>query len=178
MQPTRISIARKTNPEEFNDLFRSSVENRIANINPIDDSPVNPKAFNKAFFGQDGKGKQLEAALDDKELFQGFKKLADDLDIKFQRNRVAKGAMESQARGSKIMTGKTAAINRGLEFIEDKIIANPAAQKQFVEFMFTDRGKAALKIIAKTKNQATRSKLVDNMIFTSALTASNLSTGE
>tara|TARA_R110001632_G_scaffold41747_3_gene105371 strand:+ start:4234 stop:6405 length:2172 start_codon:yes stop_codon:yes gene_type:complete len=163
LSPTRIMRAKRSNPQEFNDLLRVSFENKITSIQPLDDGVINPKAFTKAFFS-DG-GKALEAATGDKEIVKGFRKLAENLDIKFQRNRISKAAMEGQAKSVRVPTGKTSAVNRTLEFIENRIISSPSVKKEFVEGLFTPQGQEMLKIIANSEKK-TQEKLINNFIST------------
>lgn len=161
MTPARISKAKQIDPQGFNDLLRSSIENRIASIQPLDDGVVNPKAFTKAFFSDEGKA--LEAATGDKEVVKGFRRLAENLDIRFHKNRIAKGAMESQARSVRVPTGKSSALNRVLEFAEDRLVSSPQAQKQFVEYLFSPEGSNALKAIANSEKN-TQEQIVSNIL--------------
>ena len=168
----KIIKARQANPQEFSELLRSSIENRIASIQPFDEGVINPRAFTKAFFS-DG-GKNLEAAVGgDKQIVKGFKNLAENLDIKFQRNRITKSAMESQAKSVRIPTGKTSAMNRVFEFFENRLVSSPEVQKEFVNGLFTAEGQEMLKIIA-ISDKKIQKEIVDNfmqkIITTNALT--------
>ena len=151
LPPNRIIKAKQINPQEFNDLLRASFENKIASIQPLDDGVINPKAFTKAFFSDEGKA--LEAATGDKEVVKGFKRLAENLDIRFQRNRITKAAMESQAKSVRVPTGKSSALNRVLEFAEDRLVSSPAAQKEFVNGLFTPQGQEMLRTIANSEKK-------------------------
>lgn len=158
----KIIKARQANPQEFSELLRSSIENRIASIQPFDEGVINPRAFTKAFFS-DG-GKNLEAAVGgDKQIVKGFKNLAENLDIKFQRNRIAKSAMESQAKSVRVPTGKTSAINRVFEFFENRLVSSPEVQKEFVNGLFTAEGQQMLKIIA-ISDKKIQKEIVDNFM--------------
>ena len=158
----KIIKARQANPQEFSELLRSSIENRIASIQPFDEGVINPKAFTKAFFS-DG-GKNLEAAVGgDKQIVKGFKNLAENLDIKFQRNRITKSAMESQAKSVRIPTGKTSAMNRVFEFFENRLVSSPEVQKEFVNGLFTAEGQEMLKIIA-ISDKKIQKEIVDNFM--------------
>ena len=158
----KIVKARQTNPQEFSELLRSSIENRIASIQPFDEGVINPRAFTKAFFS-DG-GKNLEAAVGgDKQIVKGFKNLAENLDIKFQRNRITKSAMESQAKSVKVPTGKTSAINRVFEFFENRLVSSPEVQKEFVNGLFTAEGQQMLRTIASSEKKI-QEQVVDNFI--------------
>jgi len=158
----KITKARQANPQEFNELLRASIENKIALIQPIDDGVINPKAFTKAFFS-DG-GKNLEAAVGgDKGIVKGFKNLAENLDIKFQRNRITKSAMESQAKSVRIPTGKTSAVNRVFEFVENRLVSSPEVQREFVNGLFTSEGQQMLKTIASSEKKV-QEQIVDNFI--------------
>ena len=161
LSPTRIVKAKQSNPQEFKDLLRASFENKITSIQPLDDGVINPKAFTKAFFS-DG-GKALEAATGDKEIVKGFRKLAENLDIRFQRNRISKASMEGQAKSVRVPTGKTSAVNRTLEFIENRIISSPSVKKEFVEGLFTPQGQEMLKTIASSEKK-TQEKVINNFI--------------
>jgi hypothetical protein len=166
----KIVKARQANPQEFNELLRSSIENKIASIQPLDDGVINPKAFTKAFFS-DG-GKNLEAAVGgDKGIVKGFKNLAENLDIKFQRNRITKSAMESQAKSVKIPTGKTSAANRVFEFVENRLVSSPEVQKEFVSGLFTSEGQQMLKTIASSEKKV-QEQIVDNFIKKIIITSS------
>jgi hypothetical protein len=158
----KITKARQANPQEFNELLRSSIENRIASIQPFDEGVINPRAFTKAFFS-DG-GKNLEAAVGgDKGIVKGFKNLAENLDIKFQRNRITKSAMESQAKSVRIPTGKTSAVNRVFEFVENRLVSSPEVQREFVNGLFTSEGQQMLKTIASSEKKV-QEQIVDNFI--------------
>jgi len=158
----KITKARQANPQEFNELLRASIENKIALIQPIDDGVINPKAFTKAFFS-DG-GKNLEAAVGgDKGIVKGFKNLAENLDIKFQRNRITKSAMESQAKSVRIPTGKTSTVNRVFEFVENRLVSSPEVQREFVNGLFTSEGQQMLKTIASSEKKV-QEQIVDNFI--------------
>lgn len=161
LSPTRIMKAKQSNPQEFKNLLRASFENKITSIQPLDDGVINPKAFTKAFFS-DG-GKALEAATGDKEIVKGFRKLAENLDIRFQRNRISKASMEGQAKSVRVPTGKTSAVNRTLEFIENRIISSPSVKKEFVEGLFTPQGQEMLKTIASSEKK-TQEKVINNFI--------------
>jgi predicted HTH domain antitoxin len=166
----KIVKARQANPQEFNELLRSSIENKIASIQPLDDGVINPKAFTKAFFS-DG-GKNLEAAVGgDKGIVKGFKNLAENLDIKFQRNRITKSAMESQAKSVRIPTGKTSAANRVFEFVENRLVSSPEVQKEFVSGLFTSEGQQMLKTIASSEKKV-QEQIVDNFIKKIIITSS------
>jgi hypothetical protein len=160
LPPNRIIKAKQINPQEFNDLLRASFENKIASIQPLDEGVINPKAFTKAFFA-DG-GKALEAATD-KETAKGFRRLAENLDIRYQRNRIAKGAMESQAKSVRVPTGKSSALNRVLEFAEDRIVSSPAAQKEFVNGLFTPQGQEMLRTIANSEKKV-QEQIINNFM--------------
>lgn len=158
----KIIKARQANPQEFSELLRSSIENKIASIQPFDEGVINPRAFTKAFFS-DG-GKNLEAAVGgDKQIVKGFKNLAENLDIKFQRNKITKSAMESQAKSVKVPTGKTSAMNRAFEFFENRLISSPEVQKEFVNGLFTAEGQQMLKIIA-ISDKKIQKEIVDNFM--------------
>jgi hypothetical protein len=158
----KIIKARQANPQEFSELLRSSIENRIASIQPFDEGVINPRAFTKAFFS-DG-GKNLEAAVGgDKQIVKGFKNLAENLDIKFQRNRITKSAMESQAKSVRVPTGKTSAMNRVFEFFENRLVSSPEVQKEFVNGLFTAEGQEMLKIIA-ISDKKIQKEIVDNFM--------------
>ncbi len=163
----RIKQARSQNPEEFNDLLRTSIENRISSISPIDDGVIKPNAFNQALFGKDS-GASLKAALGDDQIFTGMKKLANALDVQFNRNRISKNAMETVVKGSKIPTGKFTLLNTAFEGIYDAIVNNPMAQKKFVEFVFTDAGKDALRQIAKETSQKAQQQLINDLLVKAA----------
>ena len=160
LPPNRIIKAKQINPQEFNDLLRASFENKIASIQPLDDGVINPKAFTKAFFSDEGKA--LEAATD-KETAKGFRRLAENLDIRYQRNKIAKGAMESQAKSVRVPTGKSSALNRVLEFAEDRIVSSPAAQKEFVNGLFTPQGQEMLRTIANSEKKV-QEQLINNFM--------------
>lgn len=145
-----IKLAKKQGPEEFNQILRSSLENKFAAIKPLDDSVVGVKPFQNALF-KDG-GKNLKAALGDDELFNGFKKLATQLDRGQARQRLARGAMENEAKAANILTGKTSFMNRTLENVSDKLLNSPQAQSELVDYALTDQGKELLKKIAKSKD--------------------------
>lgn len=158
----KIVKARQTNPQEFNELLRSSIENKIASIQPLNEGAINPKAFTKAFFS-DG-GKNLNAAFgDDKQLLKGFKNLAENLDIKFQRNQITKSAMESQAKLIRTPRGKTSAINSAFDFIENRLLSSPETQKQFVDALFNVEGQQMLRTIASSEKKI-QEQVVDNFI--------------
>jgi hypothetical protein len=157
----KIIKARQINPQEFSELLRSSIENKIASIQPLDEGVVNPKAFTKAFFSDNGKN--LEAATGDKEIVKGFRRLAENLDIRFQRNRITKAAMESQAKSVRVPTGKSSALNRVLEFAEDRIVSSPAAQKEFVNGLFTPQGQEMLKTIANSEKKV-QEQIINNFM--------------
>lgn len=142
-----IKLAKKSAPEDFNEILRSSIENRIAAIKPLDDSAIGSKPFYNALF-EDG-GKNLETALDNKEAFNGFKKLAVQLDRGQARQRLAKGAMESEAKAVNIATGKTSFINRVLEKSSDMLLNSPKANAKLVDFALTDEGLKMLGDLAK-----------------------------
>ena len=158
----KIVKARQTNPQEFNELLRSSIENKIASIQPLNEGAINPKAFTKAFF-LDG-GKNLNAAFgNDKQLLKGFKNLAENLDIKFQRNEITKSAMESQTKSIRTPRGKTSAINSAFEFIENRLLSSPETQKQFVDALFNAEGQQMLRTIASSEKKI-QEQVVDNFI--------------
>jgi hypothetical protein len=158
----KIAKARQANPQEFSELLRSSIENRIASIQPLDEGVINPRAFTKAFFS-DG-GKNLEAAVGgDKAIVKGFKNLAENLDMRFQRNKITKSAMESQAKSVRIPTGKTSAANRIFEFVENRLVSSPEVQKEFVNALFTSEGQQMLKTIASSDKKIQK-QITDNFI--------------
>ena len=168
----KISKARQANPQEFSELLRSSIENRIASIQPLDDGVINPRAFTKAFFSDSGKN--LEAAVGgDKAIVKGFKNLAENLDIRFQRNRITKSAMESQARSVRIPTGKTSAVNRVFEFVENRLVSSPEVQREFVNGLFTSEGQQMLRTIASSEKKVQK-EIVDN--FMQKIVTTNLAT--
>lgn len=170
LPPNRIIKAKQINPSEFNDLLRASFENKIASIQPLDDGVINPKAFTKAFFSDEGKA--LEAATD-KEIAKGFRRFAENLDIRYQRNRITKAAMESQAKSVRVPTGKSSALNRVLEFAEDRIVSSPAAQKEFVNALFTPQGQETLRMIANSEKKV-QEQIINNFMRNVVIT--NLST--
>lgn len=170
LPPNRIVKAKQINPQEFNDLLRASFENKIASIQPLDDGVINSKAFTKAFFSDEGKA--LEAATD-KEIAKGFRRLAENLDIKYQRNRITKAAMESQAKSVRVPTGKSSAVNRVLEFAEDRLMSSPAVQKEFVNALFTPQGQEMLKTIANSEKKA-QEQIINN--FMRSIISTNLTT--
>lgn len=168
----RILQAKSSNQAEFNDLLRTSIENKIASIAPLDESAVvKPSVFRNALFGKND-GAQLKAAIGDDNIFNGIKKLADSLDVQFRRNRIAKNAMESTVRNNKIPTGKFTLLNRAAEGAYDAIINNPMAQKKFVEFMFTEEGKNALRELSKVpiSDKKAQEKLLNHIIKGAAIT--------
>lgn len=144
-----IKLVKKSAPEDFNEILRSSLENKIAAIKPLDDSAIGSKPFYNALF-KDG-GKNLETALDNKEVFNGFKKLAVQLDRGQSRQRLAKGAMESEAKGVNVLTGKTSFINRMLEKVSDVLLNSPKAQAKLVDYSLGEEGLNFIKELAKEK---------------------------
>jgi hypothetical protein len=168
----KIAKARQANPQEFSELLRFSIENRIASIQPLDDGVINPRAFTKAFFSDSGKN--LEAAVGgDKAIVKGFKNLVENLDIRFQKNKITKSAMESQARSVRIPTGKTSAVNRVFEFIENRLVSSPEVQREFVNGLFTSEGQQMLRTIASSEKKVQK-EIVDN--FMQKIVTTNLAT--
>lgn len=172
LPPERIKQIRAQNPSEFNDLARNSLENQIAKITPAIDGVIKPNAFNKAFFEKNPGA--LRAVLGDDKVFVGFKKLANALDVKFERGRIVNNAAEAIARNSKIPTGKFTIINRALEGSYNAVVNNPMAQKKFVEFMFTEAGREALRKIALEPEKQVSKKLINDFLIKAvAINASN-----
>ena len=142
-----IKLAKKSAPDEFNEILRSSIENKISSIRPLDDSVIGAKPFQTALF-KDG-GKNLKTALGNDEAFNGFKKLAVQLDRGQSRQRLAKGAMESEAKAVNIATGKTSFINRVLEKGSDMLLNSPQANAKLVDYALTEEGRKVLGELAK-----------------------------
>ncbi len=162
-----IKLARKSAPDDFNAILRSSIENRIAAIKPLDDSAVGSRPFYNALF-KDG-GKNLETALDNKETFNGFKKLAVQLDRGQARQRLAKGAMESEAKGVNVLTGKTSFINRTLEKVSDILLNSPKAQGKLVDFSLGKEGLEYMGELAKGKTPKEVEKTLTKIFAKSGL---------
>lgn len=154
-----IEQLRAKNPSKFNDLLRNSLENRVETAK-IGQDFIKKGSLEKIIFGKDN-GETLKTAINNPEVFNGFKKLISNIENLNQRTSIASKAGENVSK--KVLGGNSFIDIATKLFPLDKLVNSTQAKKKLVSYLFTDEGKNILTKMSKASKKD--QKMLTNMII-------------